>query len=134
MASGRRPFSEESKREAVKLVAQPGACKAAIARDLGIGADFLGHWCRGANVDAEVASGIAKVSAQEYERIRREQTKIRTERDILKKRARLLHSRPQATYALSQVSNHLADTDDVPSAGPIEQWFSRPVRPAGVRT
>ncbi|MCA1247914.1 transposase [Massilia sp. MS-15] len=50
-------FSEEFKREAVKLVGQPGASEAAIARDLGIGANLLGRWCRDANVDAEVAVG-----------------------------------------------------------------------------
>jgi transposase len=33
----RRTFSEEFKREAVKLVRQPGASKAGIARDLGAG-------------------------------------------------------------------------------------------------
>lgn len=38
MESERRLFSEEFKREAVKLVGQPGSSKAAIARDLGIGA------------------------------------------------------------------------------------------------
>lgn len=36
MSQQRRSFSEEFKREAVKLTRQPGASKAAIARDLGI--------------------------------------------------------------------------------------------------
>ena len=36
MARQRRSFSEEFKREAVRLVDQSGASKAAIARDLGI--------------------------------------------------------------------------------------------------
>ena len=85
MARERRVFSEEFKREAVMLVGQPGASKAAIARDLGIGANFLGRWCRDANVDAEVAVGREKVSAQDYERMRRELAKVKTERDILKK-------------------------------------------------
>jgi transposase len=85
MARERRVFSEEFKREAVKLVGQPGASKAAIARDLGIGANLLGRWCRDANVDAEVVVGHEKVSAQEYERMRRELAKVKTERDILKK-------------------------------------------------
>jgi transposase len=85
MARERRLFSKEFKREAVKLVGQPGASKAAIARDLGIGANLLGHWCRDANVDAEVVSGGEKVSSQEYERMRRELAKVKTERDILKK-------------------------------------------------
>ena len=86
MARERRLFSKEFKREAVKLVGQPGASKAAIARDLGIGANLLGRWCRDANVDAEVAVGREKVSAQEYERVRRELAKVKTERDILKNR------------------------------------------------
>ncbi|HEY3697824.1 MAG TPA: transposase, partial [Spongiibacteraceae bacterium] len=37
----RRQFTEEFKREAVKLAREPGASKAAIARDLGIGANLL---------------------------------------------------------------------------------------------
>nr|GFD29195.1 hypothetical protein [Tanacetum cinerariifolium] len=43
--------------------------KAAIARDLGIGANLLGRWCRDANVDAEVAVVHEKVSPQEYEHL-----------------------------------------------------------------
>lgn len=84
MARERRLFSEEFKREAVKLVGQPGASKAAISRDLGIGANLLGRWCREANVDEQVGGGV-KVSSQEFERMRRELAKVRTERDILKK-------------------------------------------------
>jgi Transposase len=45
MARERRLFSEEFKREAVKLVNQPGASKAAIARDLGLGANLSSRWC-----------------------------------------------------------------------------------------
>jgi transposase len=83
MARERWLFSEEFKGEAVKPVGQPGASKAAIARDLGIGANLLGRWCRDANVDAEVVSGGEKVSSQEYERMPRELLKVKTERDIL---------------------------------------------------
>ena len=84
MARERRLFSEEFKREAVKLVGQPGASKAGIARDLGVGANLLGRWCREADVDGQVGGG-EKVSAQEYECMRRELAKVKTERDILKK-------------------------------------------------
>lgn len=84
MARERRLFSEEFKREAVKLVGQPGASKAGIARDLGVGANLLGRWCREFDVDGPV--GVTeKVSGQEYERMRRELAKVKTERDILKK-------------------------------------------------
>ena len=82
MARERRLFSEEFKREAVKLVGQPGATKAGIARDLGVGANLLGRWCREADVDGQ-AGGGEKVSAQEYERMRRELGKVKTEREIL---------------------------------------------------
>lgn len=86
MARERRLFSEEFKREAVKLVNQPGATKAAIARDLGVGANLLGRWCR--DVSGETVAGSSnseKVPPQEYERMRRELAKVKTERDILKK-------------------------------------------------
>jgi len=43
MAGKRRLFSEEFEREAVKLVGQPGASKAGIARDLGVGTNLLGR-------------------------------------------------------------------------------------------
>jgi len=39
MPRKRQLYSEEHKREAVKLVGQLGASKAGIARDLGVGAD-----------------------------------------------------------------------------------------------
>lgn len=84
MTRERRLFSEEFKSEAVKLVGQPGASKAGIARDLGVGANLLGRWYREANVDRQVCSG-EKVSSQEYERMRRELAKVKTECDILKK-------------------------------------------------
>ena len=86
MARERRLFTEEFKREAVKLVNQPGATKAAIARDLGVGPNLLGRWCRDAVGEAPNSGGSGdKVSPQEYERMRRELAKVKTERDILKK-------------------------------------------------
>ena len=62
-----------------------GEVQGGDSRDLGIGANLLGRWCRDANVDAEVVVGGEKVSAQEYERMRRELAKVKMERDILKK-------------------------------------------------
>ncbi len=84
MARERRLFSEEFKREAVKLVGQPGVSKAGIARHLAIGANLLGRWCREANVDGH-AGGAEKVASPDYERMRREMAKVKMERDILKK-------------------------------------------------
>ena len=57
-------FTEEFKREAVKLVNQPGATKAAIGRDLGVGPNLvLMEWTpsfkrhRGAKIGAVPAQG-----------------------------------------------------------------------------
>ena len=86
MARERRTFSEEFKREAVKLVVQPGAIRADIARDLGIGSSLLGRWCREAGAEQQESVGSnGQVSVQEYERMQRELAKVKTERDILKK-------------------------------------------------
>jgi transposase len=82
----RRTFTEEFKREAVKLVRQLGASKAGIARDLGVGANLLGRWCReqGGRAGPTRANTSESVSRQEFESMRRELAKVKTERDILK--------------------------------------------------
>ena len=131
MARERRLFSEEFKREAVKLVGQPGASKAAIARDLGIGANLLGRRCREADVDTEVPVGCEKVSPQEYERMRRELAKVKTERDILKRRSATSQPTSSEVRLHRQISNDLANANDVSPARRIEQRFLRLARPTG---
>ncbi len=44
MAS-RRKFSDEYKREAVRLATEPGVTKSQVAGELGINANLLGRWC-----------------------------------------------------------------------------------------
>jgi transposase len=40
----RRKFSDEYKREAVRLATQPGVTKSQVAQELGINANLLGRW------------------------------------------------------------------------------------------
>ena len=69
-----------------KLVDQSGASKADIARDLGISGSLLARWyCEEEAGKSPVAKACDAVSAEEYERMRRELAKVKTERDILKK-------------------------------------------------
>lgn len=78
MARQRRSFSEEFKREAVKLVDQSGASKADIARDLGISGSLLARWYREEETGkSPAAKAPDAVLAEEYERMRRELAKVK---------------------------------------------------------
>ena len=83
----RRQFTDEFKREAVRLASQPGGSKAEISKDLGINANMLHRWVREqeGNRSKITDSKNEAVSSGELERMRRELAKVRTERDILKK-------------------------------------------------
>ena len=93
----RRRFTEEFKREAVKLASQPGASTAAIASDLGINANLLGRWKRERDESGSqsVVNNAAAVSPAEFERMRRELAKVKMERDILKKALGLFAVEPK---------------------------------------
>ncbi len=54
MAS-RRKFSDEYKREAVRLASQPGVTKSQVGQELGINANMLGRWCRDFAVNGSAA-------------------------------------------------------------------------------
>jgi len=80
----RRTYTEDFKREAVALVTEQGYKIAEAARSLDIGANLLGRWLRQLE---EEASGI-RLNADkrdELRRLRRENRKLRMEKEILKK-------------------------------------------------
>jgi transposase len=87
---GRRTFSREFKREAVRLVRDRGVTVAQAARDLDIHANVLRNWVKAFAADPQHAfpgQGQMKPEQLEIERLRREVTKLKAERDILKKAA-----------------------------------------------
>lgn len=86
MASERRKYTEEFKREVVELMASSGKPIAALARELGINDNNLYRW-RGLYGDQAQASPNGRVAEMEGElkRLRREVEVLRQERDILKK-------------------------------------------------
>ncbi|WP_435533312.1 IS3 family transposase [Variovorax boronicumulans] len=89
----RRQFSREFKLEAVKLVKERGVSVAQAARDLDVHENVLRKWVREAAVDPQQAfpgQGVMKPEQAELERLRRENAKLRMERDLLKKAAGLL--------------------------------------------
>lgn len=86
MAVERKKYTEEFKREAVRLMESSGKTIAEIARDLGINDNNLYRW---RELYGSQSSGKAKDSveemAAELKRLQRENEVLRQERDILKK-------------------------------------------------
>lgn len=88
MTRTRRTFTDEFKREAVRLVEQPDGNVSQVARDLELEPSVLRRWVAQMRAGGwEPASGKPLKSAQqqEIEQLRRELAKVKVERDILKK-------------------------------------------------
>lgn len=80
MPRTRRTFTDEFKREAVKLVKQPGAMVTHIAKDLGIEQSVLRRWVskeHGGVMDMRANKQLCSESASEVERLQRELRRVR---------------------------------------------------------
>jgi transposase-like protein len=91
MGQGRRQFTDEFKREAVALLASSGRPLTQIAGELGIAPSMLRNWRSGGRNAALRPNTLASAPhcvpdpAAEISRLRRENDRLRMERDILKK-------------------------------------------------
>lgn len=88
MAEKRRQYTEEFKREAIRLVTEQGYGVSETARHLGINAHMLGRWKREVDPKGRAAfSGNGRMASaqEELQRLRDENKRLRMERDILKK-------------------------------------------------
>ena len=86
----RRRHSREFKLEAVKLVRERGVTVTQAARDLDVHVNVLRAWVRAQRADpvhAFPGVGQQKPDDAELTRLRREVTRLKMERDILKKAA-----------------------------------------------
>jgi len=91
-----KTYSEEFKRDAVALYEKsPGASIQTIATELGVNRNTLQNWLKkygtGARTNITTTSGPSPDSVSEAERIRqleREVSRLREERDILRKAAK----------------------------------------------
>ena len=87
---GRRLFSREFKFEAVRLVKERGVSVVQASQDLDIVESMLRRWIKDFSADPSQAfpgQGHMKPEQLEIDRLRREVTKLKAERDILKKAA-----------------------------------------------
>jgi transposase len=86
----RRHFSREFKQEAVRMVQERGVSVAQAARDLDVRPHVLRAWIKALAADplhAFPGEGQQKPEAAELTRLRKENAKLRMEKDILKKAA-----------------------------------------------
>ena len=89
MGTKKTKFTEEFKREAVKLVTEQGYTQAEAASNLGISAKNLSRWI-GAKQPSAATPGVKKpltAEQEELHRLRREVKRLQMEREILKKAA-----------------------------------------------
>lgn len=86
MATAHRKYTEEFKREAVRLMETSGKPIAELARDLGINDNNLYRW-RGVygGEPQKARNGSISEMEAELKRLRHEVEVLRAERDILKK-------------------------------------------------
>lgn len=81
----RRKFTDEFKRDAVALVIDEDRRVVDVAESLGIGEGTLGNWVRQARIDRGERAGATTSEREELVRLRRENTQLRMERDLLKR-------------------------------------------------
>lgn len=81
----RRFYEDEFKEQAVRLVRDSGSSIPTIAADLGISPGNLRRWVRESQERGGTLHGLSKDDTAELARLRRENKKLKAERDILKK-------------------------------------------------
>ena len=93
----RKRIDKEFKTEAVRLASEPGNTQAGIERDLGISQGLISRWKRELLVNGEQAftgKGHLKPDDDELRRLKRENERLRRERDILKKAVAIFSEDP----------------------------------------
>lgn len=86
MARQYRKFDEDFKQGAVRLVVETGKPIAQVARELGVNEGTLGNWCAAERRHRD--GGTAPLSEDERAelvRLRKENTELRMQRDVLKR-------------------------------------------------
>jgi len=93
---GRR-FDKEFKIEALRLASEPGNTQSKIERDLGISQGIISRWKRELGKEGDQAfpgKGRLRPQDEEFRRLKRDNERLRRERDILKKAVAIFSEDP----------------------------------------
>jgi transposase len=116
-------YSPEFREQAVELVRATGKSVAQVARDLSINDATLGNWVKADNAERGVpdSSGLLPLTAAEraeLTKLRRENLKLRVEREILKSGGLLRHGVDEVTrFAFIDQEKALYDVGLASSVG-----------------
>lgn len=80
-----RRYTEEFKRDAIRLVEEEGLSVARVARDLGVNANSIHGWLK--KHRDEQGEELGESELEELKRLRKENRVLKEEREILKKAA-----------------------------------------------
>ena len=98
MRKKRRQYTKEFKIEVVHLVEEEGRSISEVARELGIGENLLHRWKKKyeeGKIDPFPDQGRLSPEDEELRQLRRENKRLRMERDILKKAVAIFSEEPQ---------------------------------------
>ena len=137
MVEKRRRFTKEFKIEAVRLIVEEGRRISELSRELGVSENLLRNWKRKSEegkIDPFPGKGRLSPEDDELRRLRRDNERLRIERDILKKSSGHLLSGTAMKYIF--IRDHrgafsvssLCRTLEVGSSG-FYAWLNRPESP-----
>jgi len=89
----RTSYSDDFKREAVRLVTEQGLPRKRVARDLGVSVGTLRNWIHQLAPEGPVVPDTLP-AAEQVRQLRRELERVRMERDILKKAVGIFSQMP----------------------------------------
>lgn len=85
MSRTRRSFPDEFKSDAVAMVLDDGRKIVDVAEAIGVGDGTLGNWVRLERIERGTRAGLTKDDRAEIVELRKENARLRMERDLLKR-------------------------------------------------